>query len=118
VGVLKFPGEKLATIEASFISALQQTYCVTATGGAVELPHDAFIPWEKEVSYTIRKAQEDTGVIRTVPGADEYRLMIEHFGDAVSGNSELLYPAADSVRNMKVLDALCRSAKIETTVRV
>ncbi len=42
---------QLAVVEASFISALQQTYSVVGSNGALELPHDAFIPWEKDAPY-------------------------------------------------------------------
>jgi predicted dehydrogenase len=118
VGALRFPGGRLAAIEASFVSALQQTYCVTGTEGAVELPHDAFIPWEKDASYTVREKDKPDGVIETVPGADEYRLMIEHFCDAVSGKCPLLYSPTDSVLNMRVLDALSSSATTGTTATI
>jgi predicted dehydrogenase len=118
VGSLRFSGDQLAVIEASFISALQQTYSVIGSGGALELPHDAFIPWEKDALYIQRKVDEESGREHLIPGADEYQLMVEHFADAVSGRAQLLYPPEDSVANIRVLDALSEAAHTDTTVNL
>jgi xylose dehydrogenase (NAD/NADP) len=116
VGTLRFPDGGLATVEASFISALQQTYSVLGSEGAIELPHDAFVPWEKDTAYSLRKADEEQGDLRTVPGADEYRLMVEHFGAAVLGETNLAFGPEESVHNMEVLDALAKAARTGRTV--
>lgn len=110
-GTLRFAGGRLAVIEASFISALQQTYSVAGSQGALELPHDAFVPWEKDALYIQRKVDEETGRQHLIPGADEYQLMVEHFADAVTGQTQLLYPAEDSIANMRALDALAEAAR-------
>lgn len=111
VGLLRFPDSGLATMEASFISALQQTYTVVGSEGAIELPHDAFIPWEKDTVFTIRQKDQEVGQIEAVPGVDEYQLMVEHFADAVLGETVLAFPPEESVRNMQVLDALAEAAQ-------
>jgi len=118
VGTLQFPGGGLATLEASFISALQQTFTVVGTGGAIDLPHDAFIPWQKDAEYILRGQDQETGCKHVVPGADEYQLMVEHFSDAVLGKSELNFFLEDSIANMKVLDALAQAARSENTVKL
>ena len=118
VGTLRFEEEKLAVLEASFISALQQTYTVVGSDGAIDLPHDAFIPWEKDAVYTLRKKDEAVGEEHVIQGADEYQLMVEHFSDAVLGRAELDYTPQDSVANMRVLDALAEAAKTGNTVNV
>ena len=117
-GTLKFNEGRLAVIEASFISALQQTYSVVGSKGALELPHDAFVPWEKDAYYIQRKVDEETGRQHLIPGADEYQLMVEHFADAVRGQAKLLYPAEDSIANMRALDALAEAARTGNTVNV
>lgn len=116
VGTLRFEEEKLAVLEASFISALQQTYTVVGSDGAIDLPHDAFIPWEKDAVYTLRKKDEEVGEEYVIQGADEYQLMVEHFSDAVLGRTELDCTPDDSVANMRVLDALAEAAKTRNTV--
>jgi len=116
VGTLRFPGGILATVEASFISALQQTYSVSGSRGVIDLPHDAFVPWEKDATFTFRGADEETGENHVVAGADEYRLMVEQFADAVLGNTEPAFSLKDSIHNMRVLDALAAAAKTGQTV--
>ncbi len=120
-GVLKFQGKRLATLETSFIAGLQQTYTVVGEKGAVELPHDAFIPWEKNAQYTLRKKDAENGTPTTVPGADEYQLMVEHFVEAVRGkvpSGSLLSDISDSISNMRVLDALAAAARTGETITV
>jgi predicted dehydrogenase len=117
-GMLKFKDRRLATFEASFIAGLQQTYTVVGEKGAIELPQDAFIPWEKDAAYTVRQGDAETGPATVVPGADEYQLMVEHFADAVQGKVAPEFSAADSIANMRVLDALAAAARSGKTVRL
>jgi len=116
VGILRFPGSALATFEASFISALQQTFTVVGSKAAIELPHNAFIPFENDAVYTVRFQDQETGREFVVPGADEYQLMVEHFADAVLGRQELAYILEDSIHNMQVLDALAKAARSGQTI--
>jgi predicted dehydrogenase len=116
VGSLRFEDNQLAVLEASFISALQQTYTVVGSEGAIDLPHDAFIPWEKDAVYTLRKTDDEVGAEQMIQGADEYQLMVEHFSDAVLGRTALEVALDDSIANMHVLDSLSKAAKTGKTV--
>jgi predicted dehydrogenase len=116
VGSLRFPGNELATIEASFSSALQQTYSVIGSHGAIDLPHDAFIPWENDALFTVRERNQEKGQEHIIPGADEYQLMVEHFADAEMDKEALAFSPAESVCNMRVLDALAEAAQTGKTV--
>lgn len=116
VGSLRFEDNQLAVLEASFISALQQTYTVVGSDGAIDLPHDAFIPWEKDAVYTLRKKDDEVGAEQVIQGEDEYQLMVEHFSDAVLGRAALDVTLDDSIANMRVLDALSKAAKTGRTV--
>jgi predicted dehydrogenase len=118
VGSLSFAGGQLAAFEASFISALQQTYTVIGSDGAIELPHNAFIPWENDAVYIHRAQDEEAGQEHIVKGADQYRLMVEHFSDAVLGNTNLNYLPDDSIANMRVLDALSEAARTGKTLKI
>jgi len=111
VGVLHFRNSGLATVEASFISSLQQTYTIVGEDGSIELPHNAFIPWEKDATYVHRGRHEEIGRQEVIPGADEYRLMVEHFSDVIINGSSPLVQIHDSLQNMRVLDALAESAR-------
>ena len=117
-GILRFSDGILACIEAGFISALQQTYRIVGSEGAIELPHDAYIPWEKPAQYTLRSKTDEAGEVRTIPGSDEYRLMVEHFAGAVQGKQALEYGPQDSVRNLQVLDALAVAAREDRSVHL
>ena len=117
-GLLRFPGRGLATVEASFVSALQQTYTVLGNRGAIELPHDAFIPWEKDAVFTLRGPAQERGDDHVVPGADEYQLMVEHFSRAVLEEISLGIDPNESVLNMTVLDALAEAARTGETVEL
>jgi predicted dehydrogenase len=111
VATLRFASGCLAMVEASFEAALQQTYAVVGSEAAVELPHDAFIPWEKPAHFRLRCGKDPEGQLETVAGVDEYRRMVEHFADAVLGRTSLAYTPDDSVHNMEVLDAIARAAR-------
>ena len=110
-GVLHFRNGGLATVEASFVSSLQQTYSVAGEGGTIELPHNAFIPWEKDAEFFYRNRNDEVGQREIIPGADEYQLMVEHFSDAVINKTSPSVPIQDSIQNMRVLDALANSAR-------
>ena len=118
VGTLSFAEGQLATVEASFIAALQQTYTVVGKEGSIQLPHNAFVPWEKDAIYTQRGQDEEAGQEHMVKGADEYQLMVEHFSDAVQGLTNLDYSPDDSIANMRVLDAMAEAAQTGKTVNV
>ena len=110
-GVLMFPDYGIAIVEASFISALQQTYTVVGADGAIELPHNAYIPWEADALFFVRERNEEKGRKMIIPGADEYQLMVEHFADVLLSGGSLRLTLEDSIHNLIVLDALAKSAR-------
>ncbi|MGD9307234.1 MAG: Gfo/Idh/MocA family oxidoreductase [Desulfobacterales bacterium] len=116
VGSLRFADDGLATMEASFISALQQTFTVVGSTAAIELPHNAFVPWEMDATFVVRARDEAQGTEHVIPGANQYRLMVEHFAGAVFGKTPLAYAPDESVLNMKVLDALAQAAQSGRTI--
>ena len=91
---------------------------ICGTEGAIELPHDAFIPWEKNAEVTVRKKDREEGEKIVIPGADQYQSMVEAFADAVLGNSKGLLAPEDNIANMRILDALAHSARSGRTVSV
>ena len=111
IAMLDFGSRRMAVVEASFICALQQTFSVIGTRGAVDLPHDAFIPWDQDAVFTVRGRDAETGTRYRIDGVDEYQLMVEHFADAVLGQAPLAYAPAESIANLRVLDALRHAAQ-------
>jgi len=118
VATLKFAGGQLAVVEAGFVSALQQTYTLVGDRAAIELPHNAYIPWEKEAFFTLREVDQESGRNMSTPGADEYQHMVVHFADAIRGRTHLDFAPEESVRNMRVLDALAEAVRSGETVRL
>ena len=116
--MLQFGEQRLACMEASFIAGLQQTFSVVGEGGVIDLPHDAFIPWDKDARFILRKQGDERGETTIVPGADEYQLMVEHFVDAVRDQAVLEIDPMESIRNLRVLDALANAARSGETVLV
>ena len=86
VGTLHFPTDVLATVEAGFVTALRQTYAIVGTRGAIEMPHDAFIPWDRDAVFSLRGLEDEQETEHIIPGEDEYQLMVEHFADVVRGS--------------------------------
>jgi xylose dehydrogenase (NAD/NADP) len=70
----------------------------------------AFLPGTAPVSFEVHRGRSEV-VEHKVDGADEYRLMVEHFADAVLGGVPLRYPPAEAARNMEVIAALQASAR-------
>jgi predicted dehydrogenase len=97
---------------------LQQTYTAVGAEGAIELPHDAFIPWEKDAVFVVRGKNDEVGQEHIVDGEDEYQRMVEFFSDVVQGNADSDLYLEESVSNMKILDALAKSAKTGRAVQV
>jgi predicted dehydrogenase len=118
VGTMRFADRKLAIVEASFVSALQQTFAVVGTEAAIELPHNAFIPWEKDALLTMRGREQEVGQEQIIPGADEYQLMVEHFSEAVLRRRAPMFTPEESVRNMRVLDGLAEAARTGRTIEM
>lgn len=106
------------TLQADDDPALQQTFTVVGSRAAIELPHNAFIPFENDAVYTVRFQDQETGREYVVPGADEYQLMVEHFVDVVLGRQGLTITPKDSIQNMRVLDALAEAARSGQTIRL
>lgn len=118
VGTMCYDDDALAVVEAGFMSALQQTITVAGTRGAIETPHNTFVPWHKEATFTLRTTDQEKGQVHRIPGVDEYQLMVEHFADAVKKNRPTAISTAESIENMHVLDALADAARTGLSVNL
>ena len=116
--ILKFPKGKMGIIECSFVSSLQQTFSVIGTDQSIEVPHNAFIPWDKSPYFTMRGQDQEIGNRIAIPGADQYRLMVEHFANVAIGAETLEITPEFSIANMTVLDAIAKAAELNRSLNV
>ncbi|MDL1901183.1 Gfo/Idh/MocA family oxidoreductase [Anaerolineae bacterium CFX9] len=110
-GVLRFPSGVMGHFDASLRAFKVHTYEVRGTEGRLQVER-AFNP-ENDDTIIRYWRDEDYREI-TIPGDNQYRLMIEDFSDAILTGRSPRYPAQDSVNNMRVIDDLLASARANT----
>ncbi len=77
----------------------------------VEIPFNA--PTDRPLPLAISNGMEFVGgsqVIEMIPAADQYAIQGDAFSRAIRENTEVPVPLEDSIANMKVIDAIFRSA--------
>lgn len=107
-GALRFTGGGLAQFDCALTLERREFVEVAGTDGNL-IVESAFLPGTGPVTIVERHGRGEE-VVHTIDGADEYRLMVEHFGDCVLTGKPVRYAAADAALNMRVIDALHRSA--------
>jgi xylose dehydrogenase (NAD/NADP) len=108
-GVLIFEDGITAHFDCALTMERSEFYEVAGTEAWVRVG-DAFLPGTGE--STIRE-QHGRGrqEIHSVPGADEYRIMVERFAESALNDTPVPYPAEEAARNMRAIEALYRSAR-------
>jgi predicted dehydrogenase len=105
---LRFASGLSAHFDCAFILGLRQSYQVVGSEGVLDVPL-AFVPGTNQTA--IRQAQGGKETLYQFAGDDEYRLMVEHFAECVLTDQQPRYRPADGTANMRVIDALYRSAR-------
>lgn len=107
-GVLHFPGGVTALFDCALTMARTEFAEVAGTDGRLRM-ESAFAPGTQEVA--LREFSGRAGAVEhRIPGVDEYRLMVEHFGECVLEDRPPRYSAREAAANMRVISALYRSA--------
>ena len=106
--MLRFENGVMAQFDCAFTMTRRQEYEVVGTDASLKVPV-AFVPGTEDTVLYERRGRNEA-VRHSIPGTDEYRLMVEHFTDCVLHNRPLRYPAEDAIANMHAIDALYRSA--------
>jgi D-xylose 1-dehydrogenase (NADP+, D-xylono-1,5-lactone-forming) len=112
--LLEFPGSRFAQCDSSFESQFQSRLLAVGTEGMLALDR-AFSAKDLDVAIEIVRGGEREQI--PVGRADMFTRMIEHFGDAVLGETPLLYPPADALGNMCAIDACFESIRTGRAVR-
>ncbi len=108
VGILQFPDGILGNFACGMRAEGRQMYAVVGDAGRLTVDL-AFRPDDESPTLTLlRDGHSET--IR-LPAAQQYVLMAEDFADAILDKRTPRFPLADSLQNMRVLDALAVSAR-------
>lgn len=108
-GSLRFADGLLAHFDCALTMERTEVYQVMGTDGHIRVM-DAFVPGTEEVD--IERFDVENNLTRLpVPGADQYRLMVEDFARSVLTDRPLRYSAEEAALNMAVVQALNESAR-------
>ena len=106
--VLRFGGGRVALIDCGLTLPRREEYEVIGMEGHLRVPR-AFLPGSGDSEIEIWRASERIG--RSVPGAEQYQRMVEHFGHAIATGSPVGLPPEDASRNVGVITALLASLR-------
>ena len=109
-GLLRFAHGVVAVFDCSLTMERREWFEIGGTTGALRVGA-AFLPGTGDVAIEDHRGRE-AATLHPVPGAEQYRLMVEHFGDVVHGQAVLRYPATEAIANQMVIEALYRSARL------
>ena len=108
VGTFRFADGLLAQFDCALTLERREEFEIAGPLGSLVVP-SAFLPGTGDTKIQHRKGRAGNSE-ETVAGADQYQLMVEHFADCVLNNRTPLYPASEAAHNMRVIEALYRSA--------
>lgn len=107
-GILRFPGGVLSNFHVSMNEEPRFYYRAVGEKGLIEVPW-AFVSFGRVTSAIIQKNEKSESL--TFDPCDEYSLEFEHFADVIFKNTSPIYTIEDSMNNIRVLEALVRSAQ-------
>src|SRR5262245_47858689 len=105
-GTLRFDGDVVAQLEASFQAPQRQRLEAIGEDGVLVVAAPWRVDWGGDV--TIVRGSQAT--IVEVPEANSYRLELENLADAIDSAAAPLLGRDDAVAQARVIDALYRSA--------
>lgn len=108
-GALRFESGLFARFDCALTIERRESFEVAGTHGAFVVDN-AFLPGTTDASWRELRGRAGSSV-HTVTGADQYRLMVEHFADSVLHDRPLRYPLEEAALNMRTIEALYRSAR-------
>jgi len=105
---LRFPSGLLAQFDCALILSHRQSYQVVGSEGVLDVPV-AFVPGINKT--VIRQVEDGNEALHEFAEADQYQLMVEDFSHCILTDQQPRYPPSDGTANMRVIDALYRSAR-------
>ena len=111
MGILRFPNNVNAHFDCGFQMAYREGLEIQGTEGRLELERPFRSHAVGGIGKIILHRKDDTRQVFTTPAINHYRLMVEHFADAILNDQPLLYPPELDRGNMRVIDTLYESAR-------
>jgi predicted dehydrogenase len=106
-GTLRFPGDVVSQIEASFLAPERQSLEVVGELGVLRVE----APWRVDWGGDVVLERDGGSEIVQIEEANSYTRELENLADAVTGRAELLLGRDDALGQARVIDALYRSAE-------
>ena len=118
-GILEF-AEGISMISCSFAADGQGTYTIVGTEGTIEAPRGILPGLGTRAAQGLIVVIDSDGNRREelFEPADQYRNMVDAFAEAVLNKRPVPLPPEDSMNNLKVLEALVRSAAKNTAEEI
>jgi D-xylose 1-dehydrogenase (NADP+, D-xylono-1,5-lactone-forming) len=110
-GILEF-AKGIATISCSFAADGQGAYTIVGTDGTIEVPRGIIPGLGTRVAEGLIVVVDPDGKRREefFEPANQYKNMVDAFAEAVLNKRPVPIPPEDSLNNIKVLEAIVRSA--------
>ncbi|MBB4301411.1 putative dehydrogenase [Rhodobium orientis] len=118
--ILEFAEGRKGIVSCSFSGNSQGSYTVVGNKGSIEVPRGIIPGLDTRVSETLVILCDGDGGRQeeTIAAVDQYSLMVQAFSEAILEGKPAPLPLEDSVANMRVLDAMARSAHSGTSADV
>jgi predicted dehydrogenase len=113
-GIVEFPGGRHLTFSAATQLSRHQRVTIVGDAGRIEVAIPFNAPPDRPTKIMIDTGEDLFGGgarVEEFPICDQYTLQGDAFSRAVLGEGPLEFPIEDAVMNMRVIDALFRSAE-------
>ena len=108
-GMLRFDDGVVAQFDCSLSMERRECFHAAGTDGHLEVAN-AFLPGTGDVTVEEFHGRGEA-TSHHVAGTDEYQMMVEHFAGCVATGTAPRYPLSEAAANMRVIEALYRSAR-------
>lgn len=113
-GLIEFPGARHLTFAVGTQLAGHQRVTIAGEAGRIEIGIPFNAPPDRPTRIVIDSGADLFGggaKVEEFPVCDQYTLQGDVFSRAILSKGKLPYPIEDAIRNMRVIDAMFRSAK-------
>ena len=113
--IVEFPNGRHLTFSAATQLSAHQRVTIVGDGGRIEIAIPFNAPPDRPTKITIDDGEDLFGGgarVEEFPVCDQYALQGDAFSRAVLGQAPLEFPIEDAIANMRVIDALFRSAEL------